>query len=133
MLEHGLCLIEETSVLEGGNEVSNAFPLNTDIGSEHIVGNRKHTRDDDIGATVQEGGKRGAKFADVDDNPGRLSSGGKTSTACNACVYGTKELFLGIGRRSAVECHGYGHVLRAGQSLKSIKDCDTESFLPLFL
>ena len=114
MLEHRFCLIEEASVLEGGNEVSNAFPLYTYVGSEHIVGNCEHTRDDDIGAAVQKGGERRAELADIDDNAGRLSSGSKASTACNACVYCTKELFLWIGRRSAVQCDGYGHVLRAG-------------------
>lgn len=113
MLEHRLCLIEETSVLERGDEISDAFPLNTYMGSEHIVGNCEHAGDDDIGTTMQKGGKRGAEFADIDDNAGRLSSGSKASAACNACVHRTEELFLGIGRRSAVQCNGYGHVLRA--------------------
>lgn len=132
VLEHALCLIEETSVLEGGNKVSNAFPLNTYLGSEDIVGNCKHTWDDDVGATVQKGGKRRAEFADINDNTWRLSSGGKTPTTCDACVYCTKELFLGIGRRSAVQCNGYGHVLRVDQRLKSIEDSDTEICIPLF-
>ncbi len=132
MLEHRLCLIKEASVLERGDEVSNAFPLNTYVGSKDIIGDCEQTRNDDVGATVQKGGERGAEFADVDNNAGRLSGGSKAPTAGNACIHCTKELFLGIRRRNAVERNGYGHVLQLFQRLAS-QDYDGESCIPPFL
>ena len=60
---------------------------------------------------MKEGGEGGAKFADVDDDPGRLGRGCKAASACDTGVDCAEELFLRVGRCGAFMGDSKGHVL----------------------
>ena len=48
VLEHGFRLVEETAVLEGGDEIANRFAFDTDVRGEYVVGHCQHAGYDDI-------------------------------------------------------------------------------------
>lgn len=74
VLEHALRLIEETAVLEGGDEIAHRFPFDADVGGKYVVGHGQHAGYDDVRPPVEEGRERRTKFSHVDDYTGRLRS-----------------------------------------------------------
>ena len=104
MLQHGLCLVEEAPVLEGGDEVAHGFALDADGGAKHIVADSEHAGDDYHAAAVQEGWEGAAEFADIDDDAGGLGCGGEAAATGDACVDCSEELLLGVVRAFTVEC-----------------------------
>lgn len=111
MLEHRLCLIEQTAVFEGGDEVADRFTFDADGGGEDVIADCEHAGDDDHTPAVEEGWERGAEFTNVDDDARRFSGSSQAATTSNTGVDCAEELFLGICRSGAVESEGNRHVL----------------------
>lgn len=111
MLQHRFRLVEETAVLERGDEIPHGFALDANLRREHVVTYSKHAGYDDHRMTMQEGRQRGAELANVDYDAGRLCCSGQTATASNASVHCTEKLFLGIVRAFPIKGKGYGHLL----------------------
>ena len=76
VLQHRLRLVEEPAVFERADEVAHGFALDADAGREHVVADCEHAGDDEHVAAVEEGGERGAEFADINDDAGGFGGGG---------------------------------------------------------
>ena len=102
VLEHRLCLSEESSVLERGNQISDGFSLDTDVRGDHVVTYSQHAGDDDHGVTMKERRKGGAELANVNHDARWLGGCSQTATASYSGIYGSKEMLLRVGDRAFV-------------------------------
>lgn len=75
ILQHGFGLVEEPSIFERGDEITDGFAFDADGGGEDVVADCEHAGDDDHATAVKEGGKGGAEFSDVDDDARRFGGG----------------------------------------------------------
>lgn len=68
MLRHGLGLVVEAAVAEGGNEITDGLALDTDVWGEDIVTDGDLAGYNDHIIAMEEGWQGAAEFAHVDDD-----------------------------------------------------------------
>lgn len=110
MLEHRLSLVVEAPVSERSDQVTDGFPLNTDVWCQDVIAYCQLAGDYDHAISVEQGWKGASEFADINDNSGRGGCCGKPTTSRYASVHSAKKLFLRIIKAFIM---GYckGHVL----------------------